>query len=185
MHGTQDMLLAIARYRSDTRERVIEVLRQGGEEVMGQPGAIPGGNGDGSIYATFLHLVDVEESWLHEGLLAEGWQDGPSPERYADFDAIAAIWAQTSADWIDYLTTHGDAALWSPFTTGRGRQIPTWMVAWHTFNHTTHHLAEIWTALTVAGIEPPELDPLRWSGEQSWPAMNVASARAEGLESLA
>jgi uncharacterized damage-inducible protein DinB len=169
MHGTQDMLTAVARFRSATREIVVDVLRQAGTDVVRQPGAIPGGNGDGSIYATYLHLVDVEESWLHEGLLAEGWQDGPATERYSDFDAITAIWAQTSADWISYLVDHDDAALWAPFTNGRGQQIPSWMVAWHTFNHTSHHLAEIWTALTVAGIEPPELDPLRWAGEQAWP----------------
>jgi uncharacterized damage-inducible protein DinB len=169
MHRTQDMLIAVARLRSEAREIVVDILRQAGADVMHQPGAIPGGNGDGSIYATYLHLVDVEESWLHEGLLAEGWQDGPSTERYSDFEAITTIWAQTSADWITYLVDHDDRALWAPFTNGRGKSIPSWMVAWHTFNHTTHHLAEIWTALTAAGIEPPELDPLRWAGEQTWP----------------
>lgn len=168
MNGTRETFLAIASFRSHTREVVVNVLREAGDAAITQPDTIPGGNGDGSIFATYLHLVDVEESWLHEGLLAEGWQDGPDPARFADFDAITAIWAQTSADWIAFFETRDDAVLWAPFTNGRGKQIPSWMVAWHAFNHTTHHVSEIWTALTVAGFSPPELDPLRWSGEQDW-----------------
>jgi uncharacterized damage-inducible protein DinB len=168
MHGTQETLLAVARFRSATREQVVGFLRQVDADVIRSPAAIAGGNGDGSIYAALLHLVDVEESWLHEGLLAEGWQDGPDADRFASFDAIVAIWAQTSADWISYLTDHDDSSLWAPFTNRRGERIPSWLIAWHAFNHTTHHLAEIWTALTGAGFSPPELDPLRWASEQPW-----------------
>lgn len=168
MNGTRDAFLAIARYRSHTRDIVVEVLREAGDAIMAQPGAIPGGHGDGSIFAALFHLVDVEESWLHEGLLAEGWQEGPDPGRYSDFEAIAAIWAQTSADWIAYFETRDDMALWAPFTNRDDPPIPCWMVGWHAFNHTTHHLAEIWTALTVVGISPPDLGPLRWATQQPW-----------------
>jgi uncharacterized damage-inducible protein DinB len=37
----------------------------------------------------------------------------------------------------------------------------------HVFNHTTHHRAEIWSALTSFGMQPPELDVLDWAAPRS------------------
>lgn len=78
MQGSRDVLLTMSRYRAESQRRIVETLRQAGHDVRSRPGAIAGGVGDGSIDAAFLHLVDVEESWLHEFLLNEGFADGPA-----------------------------------------------------------------------------------------------------------
>lgn len=168
MHNSQDMILAMCRYRSEMRPVIVETLRQADTESLLEPGAIVGGFGDGSIYAAFSHLVDVEESWLHEFLLNEGFADGPDPARYSDFESIVTIWEQVSADWMAFLTNSDGTDLWQLREFPSGSNVPVWTVAWHVFNHTTHHTAEMWTALTAAGISPPEVEVMAWARHHDW-----------------
>jgi uncharacterized damage-inducible protein DinB len=155
-----DVLRFLCAFRNGIRPHIVEAISAANPDDVFRPGTIPGGNGDGSVFATFVHLVDVEESWLHEQLLGEGAQAGPDPARYADLESVAAIWEQVGRDWTRYLTAMTESEATTPFPLGRGSSVPTWTVALHVFNHTTHHRAEIWTALTSFGQSPPELEVL-------------------------
>jgi uncharacterized damage-inducible protein DinB len=133
-----------------------------------RPATIAGGVGDGSIFAAFVHVVYVERMWLHGHLLGEGVAGGPDPEAYRDGEAVAALWEQTSADWDAFVLARSDQDLCQPYTLPDGAAIPTWTVVLHAFNHTTHHVSEIWTALTAAGIQPPELSLMQWARQHDW-----------------
>ena len=155
-----DVIRFLGDFRNGVRPRIVAAIEGANPDDVYRPGTIPGGNGDGSVFATYVHLVDVEESWLHERLLDEGDGDGPDPERYRDIAAVTAIWETVGHDWERYLAGITEGAITAPFTLGRGVQVPIWTIALHVFNLTTHHRAEIWTALTTFGEHPPELDVL-------------------------
>lgn len=147
-------------FRNGVRPKIVAAIEAANPEDVSRPGTIPGGNGDGSIFATYVHIVDVEESWLHERLLGEDDKDGPDPTRYRDIAAVTDIWESVGQDWERYLDDISEHDITAPFSLGRGVDVPTWTIALHVFNHTTHHRAEIWTALTTFGEHPPELDVL-------------------------
>lgn len=147
-------------YRNGVRPRIVEAIVAADPDDIYRPGTIVGGNGDGSVFATYVHIVDVEEAWLHERLLDEGDGDGPDPERYRDIESVTVIWETVGREWHDYLAGKSEHDLTAPFMLGQGVTVPTWTIAMHVFNHTTHHRAEIWTVLTAFGEHPPELDVL-------------------------
>ena len=155
-----DVIRFLCDFRNGVRPKIVAAIVAAKPEDVYRPGTIAGGNGDGSVFATFVHIVDVEESWLHERLLGEGDKDGPDPERYRDIAAVTAIWETVGHDWEHYLANITEEDITAPFALGRGVLVPTWTIALHVFNHTTHHRAEIWTALTTFGEHPPELDVL-------------------------
>lgn len=155
-----DVIRFLCAYRNGIRPRIVEAIEGADPDDIYRPGTIPGGNGDGSVFATYVHVVDVEESWLHERLLGEEDGDGPDPAQYRDIAAVTAIWETVGREWHDYLAEKTEHNLTAPFTLGRGVTVPTWTIALHVFNHTTHHRAEIWAALTSFGEHPPELDVL-------------------------
>lgn len=155
-----DVIRFLCDFRNGVRPKIVASIEAANPQDVYRPGTIPGGNGDGSVFATFVHIVDVEESWLHEDLLGEGAQAGPDPERYRDIAAVNAIWEQVGRNWECYLADIADDELVAPLLLRPNVSVPTWTIALHVFNHTTHHRAEIWTALTTFGEDPPELDVL-------------------------
>lgn len=155
-----DVIRFLCDFRNGVSPKIVAAIATADPQDVYRPETIPGGNGDGSVFATFVHIVDVEESWLHERLLGEGDTDGPDPARYRDIAAVAAIWEAVGRDWERYLADITEHNIAGPFRLGRGESVPSWTIALHVFNHTTHHRAEIWTALTTFGEHPPELDVL-------------------------
>lgn len=155
-----------AHYRNDVRPVIVEAIATASPDDIHRPGLIPGGNGDGSIFATFVHIVDVEESWLHEEILGKESQGGPDPERYRDFASVAAIWEQVDADWLAWLEGITNDELAAEFHRQNGRTHPLFAIPMHVFHHTSHHRAEVWAALTSLGLEPPELELVTWARER-------------------
>jgi len=158
-----DVIRYLCDFRNGVRPRIVRAIAGANPDDVHRPGIIAGGVGDGSVVATFVHIVDVEESWLHERLLGEGTKDGPDPERYRDVDSVAAIWERVSAAWALYLDGKTEEDLAQPFEVVPGASVPTFVIALHVFNHTTHHRAEIWTALTSFGEHPPALEVLDYA----------------------
>lgn len=161
------LLQTISTYRSETRERIVATIRGADPELVHRPATIPGGVGDGSVFAAFAHIVDVEARWLHEHLLGKGNAGVPGPEEYRDIEAVAAIWAQVSADWDGYLASQSETSLAEDYQMRSGTRIPSWLVPFHAFNHTTHHTSEMWTALTSMGVQPPEIGVRKWAVDRA------------------
>jgi uncharacterized damage-inducible protein DinB len=78
-------------YHGWVRQRILPLVEALTVEELRQPGLIPGGNSDGSLFATLVHLVDVEDSyqtvWL--GSVDPG---EPDPARYGDLARLVSIW---------------------------------------------------------------------------------------------
>jgi uncharacterized damage-inducible protein DinB len=162
-----DVLRAFCAFRNGTRPTIAATIAAANPHDVYRPGVIPGGVGDGSVFAAYVHIVDVEESWLRERLMGEGDTDGSDPERYRDIAAVTAIWEEVGATWSVWLAERSAADLEALFRLGRGTEVPTYLVVMHVFNHTTHHRAEIWSALTSFGMQPPELDVLDWAAPRT------------------
>ncbi len=158
-----DVIRYLCDFRNGVRPRIVQAIADANGDDVRRPGVIRGGVGDGSVFAAFVHIVDVEESWLHEQLLGEELKDGPDPERYRDVECVAAIWEQVGADWESYLDGKTERDLAAQFEVVPGASVPTFVIVLHVFNHTTHHRAEIWTALTSFGEHPPELEVLDYA----------------------
>jgi uncharacterized damage-inducible protein DinB len=156
--GGLEIVRFLCDFRSGTRPRIVAAIAAANRKDVMRPGTIPGGYGDGSVFTALAHVVDVEDSWLAriQGEPDPAW---PNPERYPDIEATAAIWEQVSERWRAFLDGPSGAQLLIPVGLGEGT-IPAWAIVLHTFNHSTHHRAEIWAALTSFGEHPPELDVL-------------------------
>lgn len=161
------LLRTISTYRNETRELIVATIQEARPELVYRPGTIPGGVGDGSVFAAFAHIVDVEARWLHEHLLGKGNEGVPGPEGCRDIETVAATWAQVSSDWDAYLASQSEASLAADLQLRSGTRIPSWLVPYHAFNHTTHHTSEMWAALTSMGVRPPEIGVRKWAVERA------------------
>jgi uncharacterized damage-inducible protein DinB len=161
------LLQTISTYRSETRELIVATIRETDSDLVYRAGTIPGGVADGSVFAAFAHIVDVEARWLHEHLLGKENDGVPGPESYRDIESVTAVWAQVSADWDAYLASQSEASLAEEYEMKSGKRIPSWIVPYHAFNHTTHHTSEMWTALTSMGVQPPEIGVRKWAVERA------------------
>ena len=145
-----------------TRPQVIEAVGRLTDAQLRQPGAITGGLGSGSVFDTLVHLVDVEESWLARWM-GTPEDPGPDPVTYATLESTAKQWEiidQTRDAWLATLTGDQLAAPFRAYTETNGSvtTVPLWPALFHVLNHTAHHRAEIYEALTRFGL-PPQIEP--------------------------
>lgn len=133
------------------------------------PGAIAGGLGTGSIHEMLAHIVGAEEIWLRR------WQDEeraplPTGSDFADLNAIIERWGDVERGRFALLDTIGDGDLdrevrYVSVTRHVEEQFPLWQTMLHITNHTTHHRADVCTALSALGHAPKSvdlIDYLRW-----------------------
>ncbi len=154
-------------YHAWVRPRILAPAEALTAEELRRPGIIPGGHGDGSLFATLVHLVDVEDSWL--ALWLGGGDPGePDSVRYGDPARLASIWQDVDHRRDAFLAGLGDADLQRALERGRtarGDEVvePLWVNALHVFNHTTHHRAEVCMALTALGRPPGDIELLKFA----------------------
>lgn len=156
--GGLEIVRFLFEYRNGIRPRIVEAIAAANRDDVMRPGTIPGGYGDGSVFAALAHVVDVEESWLAR-IQGEPDPVWPDPERYSDVEATALIWERGSERWRAFLAESSGDSLLTPVVLREG-SVPALVIALHAFNHTTHHRAEIWATLTSFGEHPPELEVL-------------------------
>lgn len=135
------------------------------EAALRAPGAIAGGQDDGSIYATIGHCVGAEEHWLGRWL---GDPRAPlaSGEDYRDLRHLIDSWWQTNERRRQWLASLDDRALATGLRwyrqSGEENVYPIWQTVLHVANHSTHHRAEACAALTAAGCPPQGVDMIDW-----------------------
>ncbi|CAM3360958.1 Damage-inducible protein DinB [Deinococcus saxicola] len=122
-----------------------------------------------------LHIPAVEDSWIHEDLLADspiwesvavmqGAEDGPF---YAAFhlDALLDYWCQVEASTQDYLNRLTPTELAREVVVNGSKGEERFTVdglLWHVLIHEMRHTAQIAVLLRQAGIKPPFLDLLNY-----------------------
>jgi uncharacterized damage-inducible protein DinB len=166
-----DMIRWLFRFSDWTRPHVIGAISRASDEQLRRPGAIAGGVEDGSIFATLVHTVDAEESWLARWMNTPE-DPGPDPVKYATVESIARRWEsvqQTRDAWLATLTAEDLDRPSRAYAGADGvvATVPLWPMFLHVLNHTAHHRAEIYETLTKLGLPPEhEADVMNFAREQ-------------------
>jgi uncharacterized damage-inducible protein DinB len=165
------MIRWLFRFSDWTRPQVIGAVSRASDEQLRQPGMIAGGVEDGSIFATLVHTVDAEESWLARWM---GSVEDPEPDpvKYATVESTAQQWEivqQTRDAWLAGLSADDLDRPSRAYAGADGAvsTVPLWPMFFHVLNHTAHHRAEIYETLTRLGLPPEhEADVMDFARDQ-------------------
>jgi uncharacterized damage-inducible protein DinB len=134
------------------------------------PGAIPGGLGGGSIHEMLVHVVGAEDLWLRR------WKgDGSAPMAsgadFPDVEAVAVRWRYVEnnrAAMLEQLTDQDldREVVYVSVTRGVQERFPLWETMLHVANHSTHHRADVCTALTALGRPVQSVDLIDYLRER-------------------
>jgi uncharacterized damage-inducible protein DinB len=121
----------------------------------------------GSIHATLDHLLYGDLAWL--GRFTGEPRELPrlGTPLHADFDALRREREAVDARLVAWAETLAPAWLEAPTrfvsqTDGVLRELPTWTLVVHLFNHQTHHRGQVTTLLSQLGLDvgPTDLHKL-------------------------
>ncbi|CAM3841923.1 DinB family protein [Deinococcus frigens] len=160
-------------YLTRARRDLWAALEATPDEVLSRP--VLSGSRFHSIKDLVLHIPAVEDSWIHEDLLADapvwervpaiqGAEDGPV---YAAFplEALLDYWRQVEASTQTYLGRLTPAELAREVVVNGSEGEERFTVdglLWHVLIHEMRHTAQIAVLLRQAGIKPPFLDLLNY-----------------------
>ena len=117
-----------------------------------------------SIHATLNHILLGDRWWMQrfagQPLTPTG---SPDQELYADFADLRAARRNADATLEAWAASLPDTLADEPFhfrstTYNAERELPTWAVVVHVFNHQTHHRGQVTTLLSQLGIDPGPTD---------------------------
>jgi uncharacterized damage-inducible protein DinB len=116
----------------------------------------------GEILKTFAHVAGAEERYL-AALTGGPERRNPTLEQTdPDLATVREHLRQSSEALIDFAgRVEGDPTLTVTWH-GETYEMPVSLFLVQAINHATDHRTQIKTALTQAGIEPPELDGWNW-----------------------
>jgi len=143
------------------------------EPVSAEDLARDTGTSFGSLLGTLAHILGSQRLWLAR---FEGKVLARVPGDVADypgFEALAAAWAETSAELGFFLAAltaqqvHGDLT-WTS-TQGVTYTRPLWQPLLHLVNHSTYHRGQVVSLLRQLGYEPPSTDMIVYLLEQATP----------------
>src|SRR5918996_4466617 len=144
------------------RPRLLKAASHLGSEQLNESAAIAGGLGTGSIHEMLAHIVGAEETWLRRW---QGEERTPLPAGgdFADLGAIAKRWEEVERGRMGYLEGLADDHLdrdvrYVSVTRHVEERFPLWQTMLHITNHTTHHRADVSTALSRLGRAPESVD---------------------------
>lgn len=111
-----------------------------------------------SIHATLNHLLFGDLAWMGR------FTNTPIPYRIgdeicSDFDELRRVREIKDREIIEWVDTLSDEWLQSPFrwqsgVDGKIREMPSWILVTHMFNHQTHHRGQLTTLIKQLGVEP-------------------------------
>lgn len=123
----------------------------------------------GSIRNAFVHVVDVQRTWLAR---AQGLEAPPvlDPEEFPDVAALRELWDRVDAETDAYVAGVDEAALGETvrYVNGRGEPnaYPRWQILVHQATHAAQHRSELALLLTRLGRSPGWLDLLVFLDER-------------------
>jgi uncharacterized damage-inducible protein DinB len=121
----------------------------------------------GGIRETLTHLVGAEERYL-PALVGGSERRNPTLEETdPDLATVREHARQSGEGFVAYAeAAEGDPTLRVTWR-GQSHEMPASLFLVQAINHATEHRAQIKTALTQAGIAPPELDGWTWDDQKS------------------
>lgn len=144
------------------RPRITAAAGSLSDEAFRRPGAIPGANEDGSLWAALAHILGAEDIWYRRWR-GEAISRIPGAADYPTLGVIAEEWAGLGKRRRDWLARVEPADLDRPLTyrsvaAGVLQSFPLWQTILHVSNHTTHHRGEVAAALSGLGAPPESVD---------------------------
>jgi uncharacterized damage-inducible protein DinB len=125
-------------------------------------GSVAGGLGVGSPHDMLVHIVGAEEIWLRR------WQGQqrttlPGGNDFADLRTTEERWWAVERGRFAFLDSVAEDDLdrdvnYISISRGVEERFPLWQTMLHVTNHTTHHRAEVCTALTALGHPAESVD---------------------------
>jgi uncharacterized damage-inducible protein DinB len=126
--------------------------------------AVPGTYGD--IRATLKHLVGAEERHLPALIGGPERRNPTLEETDPDLATLREHARQSGEGFIAYAeSVVGDPILQATWR-GQTYETPASLFLVQAINHATEHRSQVMTALTQAGITPPDLDGWSWDEER-------------------
>ena len=117
----------------------------------------------GSIHGTLNHLLYADLAWLSR-FTGEPAEVPPlGQELHADFEVLRAARVETDERLLAWLEGMSEPQLREPFryrsnVDGATREVATWVIVTHVFNHQTHHRGQLTTLLSQLGHDPGVTD---------------------------
>ena len=111
----------------------------------------------GSVLGTLSHVLSSQRRWLARFV----GQIEPAPTAFSDLDALAAAWAETSAELEAFLASLTEEQLAADVTWTPGAEAvtrPLWQPVHHMVNHSTYHRGQVASLLRQLGHQPPKTD---------------------------
>jgi len=167
--GTMDVLdlVSLYEYMIESRERFLDAFRElGWEEVTKDRGATWN-----SMRGILVHMIEVEDSWIHYDLAGKPWPYGDrDPSAFTTFDQIAAYHADLAGRTRAFLDGLSDESLarevlfdWTP---GKARSSVEDVLV-HAFIDELAHLGELICLMWQMDVKPPHVN---WIAEHLEPA---------------
>jgi uncharacterized damage-inducible protein DinB len=108
----------------------------------------------GSIYGTFVHLMEVENIWWQRLRLQERVQS-PQQDPEEDFKELSSKLLSLSLQWNTWVTEAGDMHFTHVFGYQNSKKEffkqPVYEMLLHLFNHQTYHRGQIVTMMRQNG----------------------------------
>jgi uncharacterized damage-inducible protein DinB len=111
----------------------------------------------GSVLDTLRHLVGADSWYLH---VLSGGRVEPIDEEEMSLGDLRSLMEARGAEWRNVLTDAPEAATDITVTRDDGTQshAPAGIRMSQVVHHGTDHRSQICTALTLLGVEPPDID---------------------------
>jgi len=157
--GWVDHARSLIAYNEWANQKVLEAAAGLSEEEFGRQVSAS----HESVRMTLLHIVRVQGWWL--SVLNRKPLASPPPEGYErmPFEDVRRWFTRSHDDLKAYATTLTEERLEaevSAFHPGEGKEYrwPSWQLAGHLANHSSHHRAEAGLMLASLGHSPGDLD---------------------------
>jgi len=160
-------LVSLYEYIIESRERFLEAFRElGWAEVTKDRGATWN-----SMRGIFVHMLEVEDSWIHYDVAGRSWPYGArDPSAFKTFEEIAAYHTDLAGRTRAYLDGLTDESLagevlfdWAP---GKARSSIEDVLV-HAFIDELAHLGELICLMWQMDVKPPHVN---WISEHMEPA---------------
>jgi uncharacterized damage-inducible protein DinB len=165
-HHGQPVLAELFRHNLWANLTLIDLCLTLPEEILETN--VPGTYG--GIRETLTHLVGAEERYVAAFAGGPERRNPTLEETAPDLATLREHARQSGEGFVAYAETLDGNPILDVTWHGQSYKVPAAFYFVQAINHATEHRTQIKTALTQAGISPPELDGWTWDDERREPA---------------
>lgn len=115
------------------------------------------GYSHGSVRNQIVHMISADDTWF-SGLRGIEIPEPLDPANFNDRETIRTHWDKVEQNMRTYLAVLRDDMLFEKPLEGEGKDLITWQVLVHVFNHGTDHRAQLLRLLNDLGVKTTSQD---------------------------